>query len=81
MFRVEIRLSDEDRLIETVEAMRTWLKAQEFVPSTFGYSLASSRVLFRVDFASAAQATARSKAFSPPTHNRPTLLSTELAFG
>jgi hypothetical protein len=63
MFRVEIRLSDENRLVETVEAMRTWLKAQEFVPSTFGYSLASTRVLFRVDFASEAQAAAFAKAF------------------
>ena len=63
MFRVEIRLLDENRLVETVETMRTWLKAQEFVPSTFGYSLASTRVLFRVDFASEAQAAAFAKAF------------------
>ena len=63
MFRVEIRLLDEDRLVEAVEAMRPWLKAQEFVPSTFGYSLGASRVLFRVDFASEAQAAAFAEAF------------------
>ena len=63
MFRVEIRLSDEDRLVETVEAMRTWLDAANFVPTTFGYSLSSARILFRVDFTSEAQAVAFAKAF------------------
>ena len=63
MFRVEIRLPDEDRLVETIETMQTWLKAQEFVPSTFGYSLASTRILFRINFTSEAQAAAFSKAF------------------
>ena len=63
MFRVEIRLADEDRLVETVEAMRTWLADHQFTPETFGYSLSSELVRFRVDFAIEAQAAAFAKAF------------------
>ena len=63
MFRVEIQLADENRLVETVEAMRTWLHDKEFAPLTFGYSLASTRVLFRVDFANQAEAGAFAAAF------------------
>jgi negative regulator of replication initiation len=59
MFRVEIQLADENRLVETVEAMRTWLNDKEFV----GYSLASARVMFRVDFANRAEAGAFATAF------------------
>jgi hypothetical protein len=63
MFRVEIRLADEDRLVAMVTAMRTWLDEQEFAPLTFGYSLASARVLFRVDFAREAEAAVFAAAF------------------
>ena len=63
MFRVEIRLADEDRLVEMVTAMRTWLDEHEFAPLTFGYSLASARVVFRVGFTSETEAVAFATAF------------------
>ena len=63
MFRVEIHLADEDRLVEMVTTMRTWLDEHEFAPVTFGYSLASARVVFRVVFTSDAEATAFATAF------------------
>jgi hypothetical protein len=63
MFRVEIRLADEDRLVAMVTAMRTWLDEHEFAPVTFGYSLASARVLFRVVFTSEVAAAAFATAF------------------
>jgi len=64
MFRVEIHLADEDRLVEMVTTMRTWLDEHEFAPVTFGYSLASARVVFRVVFTSEAEATAFATAFA-----------------
>ena len=63
MFRVEVALPDIDRLVQTVEAMRNWLDSQKFMPLTFGYSLTSARVLFRIDFASETHADAFAKAF------------------
>jgi hypothetical protein len=63
MFRVEVTLSDIDRLVQTVEAMRNWLDSQRFVPLTFGYSLTAARVLFRIDFASETHADAFAEAF------------------
>jgi hypothetical protein len=63
MFRVEIHLADEDRLVAMVMAMRTWLDEHEFAPLKFGYSLASAQVLFRVDFASEAEAAVFATAF------------------
>ena len=63
MFRVEIRLADEDRLVAMVTAMRAWLDEQEFAPLTFSYSLASARVLFRVDFARETEAAVFAAAF------------------
>jgi len=51
MFRVEISLSDADRLVETIEAMQAWCRDRMITPATFGYSLAAARTLFRVDFA------------------------------
>jgi hypothetical protein len=63
MFRVEVGLSDVNALVETVESMRGWLHDQRFSPLTFGYSLLSTRVLFRIDFDSEPQADAFAKAF------------------
>jgi len=63
MFRVEVCQSDVDALVRTVESMRTWLRDQRFSPSTFGYSLFSTRILFRIDFDSEAQADAFAKNF------------------
>jgi hypothetical protein len=63
MFRVEIRLADEDRLVEMVTTMRTWLDEHGFAPLTFGYSLASARVVFRVVFTSETEAAAFATAF------------------
>ena len=64
MFPVEIRIADEDRLIETMELMRTWLDHQHFQPAAFRYKLGAKRVVFRVDFTAAAEADAFAKAFS-----------------
>lgn len=63
MFRVEVTLSDIDRLVQTVEAMRNWLDRQKTAPLTFGYSLTAARVLFRIDFASETHADAFAEAF------------------
>jgi hypothetical protein len=64
MFRVEVCLSDVDALVQTVETMRGWLRDQRFSPLTFGYSLLSARVLFRIDFDSEPQADAFAKKFA-----------------
>jgi len=63
MFRVEIRLADEDSLVETVEAMRAWFIDRQFTPAKFSYSLASARTLFQIDFAIEAEAAAFAAAF------------------
>jgi hypothetical protein len=44
--------------------MRGWLRDQRFSPLTFGYSLLSARVLFRIDFDSEPQADAFAKKFA-----------------
>jgi len=63
MFRVEISLSDADRLMETIEAMQAWCRDRMITPATFGYSLAAARTLFRVDFAETEQAAAFAEHF------------------
>jgi hypothetical protein len=64
MYAVEIALSDKDKLGDTIEAMRTWLDRKRFEPAAFRYSLAcSARVLFHLDFAVDAEATAFADAF------------------
>ena len=63
MFRVEVRLSDPDRLVETVDAMQTWLTQHGVRPVTFGYSLTANRTLFRIEFAGEADASVFVEAF------------------
>jgi len=63
MFRVEVPIRDEDKLVETVEAMRAWLDAENITPSRFGYSLSSTRILFRIDFVRDGEAAAFADAF------------------
>ena len=63
MFRVKIRLADEERLVETIETMRAWLIDRQFTPTKFGYSLASASTLFQIDFAMEAEAAAFARAF------------------
>jgi hypothetical protein len=62
MFRVEIRIADENSLADGLEAMRAWLAAEKCTPLSFGYSLSPS-VLFRVDFAEEAEARIFADAF------------------
>ena len=62
-FASRFGLSDVNALVETVESMRDWLHDQRFSPLTVGYSLLSTRVLFRIDFDSEPQADAFAKAF------------------
>jgi hypothetical protein len=64
MFRVEIVLTDADRLVEMVDAMRAWFEQQKSTPATFGYSLSAARTMFRIDFESEVQAAAFAKAFN-----------------
>jgi hypothetical protein len=71
MFLVEIALPDADRLVETVETMRAWLTQHRLTPVNFGYSLTSSRTLFRVDFATEAQAVTFVGAFGGIIIDRP----------
>ena len=64
MFPVEVRLVDEDLLVETMETMRTWLDHQHFEPSVFRYKLGAHVVVVRVDFTAETEAAAFAKAFS-----------------
>jgi hypothetical protein len=63
MFRVEISLSDPERLVETVEAMQAWFKRRVIMPARFGYSITGARTLFRVDFMHEEQAAAFAEGF------------------
>ena len=64
MYAVEIALLEKDKLSDTLEAMRIWLDRKRFEPTAFRYSLApSARVLFHLNFAADAEATAFADAF------------------
>jgi len=64
MYAVEIALLEKDKLGDTLEAMRTWLDRKRFEPTVFRHSLGSSaRVLFHLNFAVDAEATAFADAF------------------
>ena len=63
MFPVEIKIVDEDTLAEQMATLRCWLDHQRFEPAVFRYSFVSSAILFRVDFASEAEAAAFATAF------------------
>lgn len=64
MFPVEVSLAEHDKLVETIEAMRTWLDHKKFEPAVFRYSLGSARILFQVDFAVEAEAAEFARAFA-----------------
>jgi hypothetical protein len=53
-------------LAERMTTMRQWLDHQRFEPLTF-YSVASSAIRFRVDFANEAEAVAFASAFDGKT--------------
>ena len=63
MFSVEVPLVDEEKLVETIEAMRTWLDHRRYEPAVFRYSFGHPRILFQVDFAIEAEAVEFAKAF------------------
>ena len=64
MFPVEVLIADEDKLVETIETMRTWLDHKRFEPAVFRYSFGDARILFQVDFANEAEAAEFAKAFA-----------------
>jgi hypothetical protein len=49
MFSVE-RMIGEESIVDTMEAMRTWLDHKHYEPATFRYTFTSGGVVFRVDF-------------------------------
>jgi hypothetical protein len=63
MFPVEVLLAERDGLVETIEAMRTWLDHKKVEPAVFRYSFAHNRILFQVDFAIEAEAAEFARAF------------------
>ena len=63
MFPVELRITDEDALIEKMTAMREWLDHRRFEPLTFRYTFEHPGMLFRIDFAIEVQAAAFAKEF------------------
>jgi len=63
MFPVEVSLAERDKLVETIEAMRTWLDHKRFEPAVFRYSFAHSWILFQVDFVIEAEAAEFARAF------------------
>ena len=63
MFPVEVPLYDEERLAETLESMRTWLDHKRFEPASFRYRFGTGQILFQVEFAIEAQASAFAEAF------------------
>ena len=62
-FPVEIKIVDEGTLAEQMGTVRCWLDHQGVEPMVFRYSFVSSAILFRVDFASEAEAAAFATAF------------------
>ena len=64
MFPVEVHIFDDDKLVATMETMRTWLDHQRFEPSFFRYKLGGRLVVVRVDFTVEDEALAFAKAFS-----------------
>jgi hypothetical protein len=63
MFAVEVCLRDEDRLVGTMETMRTWLDHRRFEPATFRYSFAPAGIAVRVDFPVESEAAEFARAF------------------
>lgn len=58
MFPVEIALVDESTMPAMMEKMRIWLDRRGFDPAMFRFSLASAQIVFRVEFAVEAEASA-----------------------
>ena len=63
MFRVEIRLPDENALTARMATMQEWLDHQRFEPAVFRYTFEPPGILFRVEFTVQAEAVAFAKAF------------------
>jgi hypothetical protein len=49
MFSVE-RVIGAESIVDTMEAMRTWLDHKHYEPATFRYTFTSGGGVFRVDF-------------------------------
>ena len=64
MFPVEVPLYDEEKLAETLEAMRTWLDHKRFEPASFRYRFGTARMVFQVEFAIEREAAEFAAAFA-----------------
>jgi hypothetical protein len=63
VFPVELKIVDEDSLVEQMTAVRCWLDHQRLEPMVFRYSFFGSAILFRVEFAEETEAIAFATAF------------------